>query len=252
MNIIRVKLPEGVIRLKPFTVKDYLDFLLIRKEIEESPDSAKVILDELLEELYPEYDKNYRAYIFITVFAISIGKNILPVRYKCKQCGKTKKYPFNLALKEIKPAVLETAGIKITFKFTTSVTTDVYELFENCVDTVSDGNNTYKWTELTQDLKDQILAVITIEDFDKIMKEIYPIYIELDLSCCNTHKVIYTDFVDIYRLIVSDEELIMMYKINHLMTSHNYSISEVLSMTPMERTITLALIEADIKAKSGK
>lgn len=252
MNIIRVKLPEGIIRLKPFTVKDYLDFLLIRKEIEESPDSAEEILDELLEELYPEYKKEYRAYIFITVFAVSIGKNVLPIRYTCKECKKTKKFPFNLALQELKPAVLETAGIKIKFKFTNIVTKDIYELFENCVDTVSDGTNTYKWDDLTQELKDQVLSVITVEDFDKITKNIYPVYIELNLSCCHEHKIAYTDFADIYRLLVSDEELIMMYRINHLMTSHNYSISEVLAMTPMERTITLSLIDADIKAKSGK
>lgn len=253
MNIIRVKLPEKTIRLKPFTMKDYMDLLLIRKEVEEaSADEAKQILDEMLEELYPDYDKEYRAYIFITVFAISVGKEILPLTYRCPKCKKNKKFPFKIALNKLEYPVLETAGIKIKFKFTEYVTNDIYELFEHCILSISDENNTYKWSELSDSTKEQVLSVITLEDFESIIKKIYPTYIEVNLSCCDEKTLVYTKFLDIFKLLVSDEELIMTYRINHIITQYKYPLSEIMKMTPMERTITLALIEADIKNKAKK
>lgn len=250
MNIIRVKLPTGTIRLSPFKVKDYINFLLVRKEVEENPLEATQILDELLEDLYPNYPKLYRPYIFITVFAVSIGKSVLPVQYKCPICKSVKKYPLNLMLNKLETPKLKVSNITIEFSFIDFKTDDVYELFDECAKTVSDGETTINWKDLSDIQKDQVLSIISIKEFESVLDKIFPVSIELDLTCCESTKVKYTNFEDIFKLMISDEELIMMYQINHAMTSHNYSLSEILNMTPMERTITLALIEKDLKAKS--
>lgn len=252
MNIIRIKLPLKKYRFSPITVKEYTQLLLIRKEIEEYDHLANEILDELLEEMFPDIDPIYRPYVFLQVFAVSIGKTVIPISYRCPKCNTVKRTAFQIGLPELTTPEISTAGITIKFKHALNISTDVFEAFEQTVVSVSDGKNTYTWQQLTNELKEQILSVISIDDFDKVLKQIFPVCISVKFKCCDETNLVYTRFKDIFKLILSPEEIQSAYMINHMMTKHNYSIQDVNSMTPMERTITLALIEKEIKESKQK
>ncbi|QPB12408.1 baseplate hub subunit [Providencia phage PSTCR6] len=252
MNIIRIKLPLKKYRFSPITVKEYTQLLLVRKEIDEYDDLAEEILDDLLEEMFPDIEPIYRSYVFLQVFAVSIGKTVIPISYKCPKCNSIKRTAFQIGLPELSIPELSTAGITIKFRHALSISTDVFEAFEQTVTSVSDGVNAYSWKQLTKELKEQIMSVISLEDFEKVLKQIFPVCINVKFKCCEETNLMYTRFKDIFKLILSPEEIQSAYMINHMMTKHNYSIQDVNSMTPMERTITLALIEKEIKESKQK
>lgn len=249
MNIIRIVTPEKTYRIRQFTNDDYLQLLFVRSEIEKNQEEAEQILDELLEETFPYIPKIYRAYAFIIWFTSSIGKSVLPIRFKCPKCGKEKKTFLNLELKRLKRPVLETSGIKIHFDFTDIMTTDIKKLFDSCIYKIEDNNGSYIWEDLDQENKNLVMSVISLDDFEQIIKEIYPIYIPVKFSCCDTHEMVYRNILDLFKIILSEEEIIAFYKINHIMVKQGYSLNDIEKMTPMNRTITLALIEKDLKDK---
>lgn len=255
MNIIRIVTPEKTYRIRQFSNDDYLQLLFVRSEIEKNPEEAEQILDELLEESFPDMPKIYRPYAFIIWFTASIGKTVLPIRFKCPKCGKEKKTFLNLELKKLNRPVLETSGIKIYFDFTNNMTTNIKQLFDSCIYKIEDANSEYLWEDLDQENKNLVMSVISLDDFETIIKDIYPIYIPIKFSCCESHEMTYRNILDLFKIILSEEEIITFYKINHIMVKQGYSLSDIEKMTPMNRTITLALIEKDIKdkkhAKSG-
>ena len=116
-NIVRCKLPSGTHRFKPFTVADYRDLLIIANEMRDNPDEADSIVNGMLEDYFGDYPESWRHFIFIKVFTTSIGKSIMPVTFTCPKCKKTRKTALNLNLDSLKIPEINTAGVKIKFKF---------------------------------------------------------------------------------------------------------------------------------------
>lgn len=246
MNIIRVKLPEGVQRFKPFTVKDYRDFLLVSTEMKMNPDEAQQILDELLEEIYPDVDPAYREYVFLNVLTSSTGKTKIPLCFECPTCKKEKRFMLNLQVEALKPIVLKTAGLEIKFKYI-KPSSDYAKTFLDAIESVSDGYNTYGWNELPEDVKDQVIDSISFDEFENIVKQMYTIKIEQTIRCCDSHELKYIGLLPIYKLLLNPDEIFLFYRINHLLNKADYSIGDIMNMLPAERGFALALVEKDVK-----
>lgn len=247
MNVIRIKMPDGgAKRFKPFTVKDYRDFLLVSADMKGNPSEEQLILDELLEELYPDVDPIFREYIFMNVFTSSIGKTKLPLSFKCPTCGKEKRILLNLAVPALQPIVLETAGLKIKFKYV-KPSTDYAKTFLEAIESVSDGDNEYAWTELPEEVRDQVIDSISFSEFETIVKKMHTILIEQKIKCCDTHELRYTDLLGLYKLILNPDELFTFYRINHLLVKSSYTFGDLMDMLPVERNIALTLVEKDVK-----
>lgn len=246
MNIIRIKLPDGVQRFKPFTVKDYRDFLLVSTEIKMNPSEEQIILDELLEEIYPDVDPAFREYIFLNVFTSSLGKTRVPLCFTCPTCKKERKMLLNLQVEALKPIVLETAGLKIKFKYV-KPSTDYAKTFLEAIESVSDGINEYVWSELPEDVRDQVIDAISFSEFEEVVKQMHTIKIEQKIKCCETHDLRYVGLLPLFKLLLNPDELFIFYRINHLLAKSNYSIGDVMNMLPVERGIALTLVEKDVK-----
>lgn len=246
-KIIRCHLPTGVHRFEPFTVADYRDFLLIRNEIQTNPDDKYKIIDELLEEYYGDYPEEYRGYIFLLVLTSSTGKSKIPVTFECPICGKSKRHLFNLEQAPLKTPTINTAGLELSFKFPKVFSEDYGQLFLDTIDGVKDSQGVYSWDSLDDDNKAQVIEAITYQDFETLIERLHPIYLSLTTRCCETHKLVYDNIVDIFNLLLNPDEVFTFYQINHLLAKSNYSITDVMSMIPLERNIALSLVERDSK-----
>lgn len=254
MNIIRVKMPDGVKRFKPFTVSDYRDFLLVSTEIKSDPKDEQNILNELLEEIYPDEEPALREYIFLNVFTSSIGKTKIPLVFRCPTCQKEKKMLLNLEQHALQPIVLETSGLRIKFRYVIP-TEDYAQTFIDSIESVSDGENEYKWSELDESIRESVIDSISFEEFEKVVREMGTIKIRQRVTCCETHEINYNRLLPIFKLMLNPDELFTFYRINHLLTKSNYSIGDLMNMIPVERNIALTLVEKELKevknAKNG-
>lgn len=246
-KIIRCHLPTGVQRFEPFTVADYRDFLLIRNEIQNNPDDKYKIIDELLEEYYGDYPEEYRGYIFLLVLTSSTGKSKIPVSFECPVCGKTKRHLFNLEQSPLKKPVIQTAGIELSFRFPKVISDDYGKLFLDTIDTVKDDQGEYPWDSLSDEDKAQVIEAITYQDFEKLIERLHPLYFTLTTRCCESHKLVYDNIVDIFNLLLNPDEVFTFYQVNHLLTKSSYSIGDIMNMIPLERNIALSLVERDSK-----
>ena len=246
MNIIRIKLPDGVQRFKPFTVKDYRDFLLVSTEIKMNPSEEQIILDELLEEIYPDVDPAFREYIFLNVFTSSLGKTRVPLCFTCPTCKKERKMFLNLQVEALRPIVLETAGLKITFKYV-KPSSDYAKTFLEAIERVSDGVNDYAWSELPEEVREQVIDSISFAEFEEVVKQMHTIKIEQKIKCCESHDLRYVGLLPLFKLLLNPDELFLFYRINHLLSRSNYSVGDIMNMLPAERGIVLSLVERDVK-----
>ncbi|WCZ66365.1 baseplate protein [Yersinia phage MHG19] len=246
-KIIRCYLPDGVHRFEPFTVADYRDFLLIRNEIQTKPSEKSKIIDELLEEYYGDYPVEYRGYIFLLVLTSSTGKSKIPVSFECPVCGKSKRHLFNLEQAPLKLPTIETAGIKLTFRFPQVVSDDYGQLFLDTITTVEDSEGVYAWDSLSEDNKQSVIDAITYDDFETLITRLHPLYFTLKTRCCEEHKMVYDNFIDIFNLLLNPDEVFTFYQINHMLAKSNYSIGDIMNMIPLERNIALSLVERDSK-----
>lgn len=246
-NIVRCKLPDGVHRFKPFTVSDYRDFLLVRNNMNRSEAEQKELLDELLEDYFSEFPVSWRPFIFIKVFTTSIGKAKIPLVFECSKCGKNKQFLFNMDLDSLKNPVLEVAGLKIQFNYPSEEYKDPTELILNTIATVQDEAATYKWEDLSDEEQTSVIEAIDIKSLEKIIKEMKPFHIEANFGCCVRRRVVYDNFVDIFKLILNPDEVFTFYQVNHLLVKSNYSLDGIMSMIPIERSIALSLVEKDTK-----
>lgn len=255
MNIIRVKMPDGAKRFKPFTVSQYRDFLLTSTDIKNNPKDEQIILDELLEELYPDVDPVFREYVFLNVFISSIGKTKIPLVFSCPECKKERKLLLNLEQKALEPIVINVAGLSIKFKYI--IPSDDYaKTFIESIVSVSDGNVEYQWCELTEDVKESIIDSISFQEFETVVRRMNTILIDQKITCCQTHEIRYNRLLPIFKLMLNPDELFTFYRINHLLTKSNYSFGDLMNMLPVERNIALTLVEKELKeanknAKNG-
>lgn len=248
-NIIRCELPDGIHRFKPFTVTDYRDFLLVRNDMTtKSPEEQTLMLDELQADYFPEYPRAQRAYIFLKVFLSSIGKTKIPIRIECPVCGQAKAHLFNLHQDPMVEPEIEVAGLKIKFKFPEKDYKDdlAAMLTENIV-SVTDESDTYSWEQLSDENKLQVIEALDIESFESIITKMNVFDFTLKTSCCNSQEIKYTKFKDIFGLLLHPDEIFTFYRINHHIIKQGYGLDSIMNMLPIERGITLSLIEKDLK-----
>lgn len=246
-NIIRVKLPDGVHRFKPFTVADYRDFLLIRNDIVTNLEEQTEIVDELLEELYPSYDAGVRGYIFMKVLTSSIGKTLLPLQYECRQCGKKHRIMLNLSSKELKKPTIEVDNIKLNFKYPHKITDDYADVFLKSIDSIEHEGQEYKWASLDEDTKTQIVDVITYDKFEEILTKLRSININQTIRCCKNTELQIHSPLDLFKLMFSPDEIFIFYRTNRLLNKSEYAMSDIMNMMPIERNIALGLLEKEVQ-----
>lgn len=247
-NIVRCVLPDGVHRFKPFTVADYRDFLLIRNDMNsKTPEEQEQSLNEIIEDYFPDIRAAWRPYVFLQVFTSSIGKTKIPVAYECPKCKAHKKTLFNIKQNDLINPVIETAGIKIHFKFPDNDTDDLVELIKDNIHSVSDSDSTYLWEDLDDEQKLSVVDAIDADSFESIVKAMKPIYFELKLNCCEKRTIVYSSVLELFKLLIHPDEVFTFYQINHVLVKNSYDLNSVLNMIPVERNIALSLIEKDIK-----
>lgn len=249
INIVRCILPDGVHRFGMFTVSDYRDFLLIRNDLMQKSEAEQhQIINELLEELYPDFPPSWRPYIFLNVFTSSIGKSKIPIIWECPKCGKSKRALLDLQQPDLKNPSVDVAGITIEFKFPSYETNDLVSIVKNNIVRVSDDENSYLWEDISDELKLNVIDAIDVETFETIIKMMKPIYIHFRLKCDDYEKdVFYTDILDLFNLVIQPDEIFSFYQINHVLVKNQYDLNSVMSMIPIERSIALSMIEKDNK-----
>ncbi|BBC78256.1 Baseplate hub assembly catalyst [Escherichia phage EcS1] len=247
-NIVRCNLPDGTHRFKPFTVADYRDFLLVRNDMNTKSKEEQIeLLDDLLDDYFDEYPKSWRPYIFISVFTSSIGKTKIPVAYECSKCGNTKRFMINLAQPPLTAPTIECSGVKIKFKYPNEFTDDLVQLVADNIDSVEDSEAVYKWDELDNETKVQVIDSIDYKSFEALIKKMKPLYIEVNYGCCTKHQYVYDSLVDVFKLLLNPDEVFSFYQVNHLLVKSHYDLNSVMSMIPIERSIALSLVEKDLK-----
>ena len=247
-NIIRCVLPDGVHRFKPFTVADYRDFLLVRNDLRtKSPAEQKQVLDEMLEDIFPEYPVVFRPYMFMKLFTGSIGKTKIPVSFVCPTCEKEKSVLFDLSQKDLKRPEIEVAGIKIFFKFPEREYEDKAAMIYDCIESIEHEGAIHSWMSLSKDNQLQVIDAIDFGTFELIYKQLTPMRFELNMRCCETRSNIYDDILSIFKLLLNPDEVFSFYQINHTLVKSHYDLDSIMNMIPIERSIALSLIEKDNK-----
>lgn len=247
-NIIRCALPDGNHRFKPFTVADYRDFLLVRNDMEHrTPEEQKEILSDIIDDYFSEFPKTWRPFIFLHVFAGSIGKTKMPVAFTCPECGKKKSTLFNIHQKELKCPEIEVAGIKIKFNFPEVEYDDPAQMITENIASIFYNKKWIPWNELTEENQLQIIDAIDIDSLEKILEQMIPINLELKMHCCKKHDLKYNNILDVFKLLLNPDEVFTFYQINHMLVKSQYDLNSIMNMIPVERGIALALIEKDTK-----
>ena len=250
-NIVRCELPDGVQRFKPFTVEDYRDLLLVRNDMNtKSEEDQKQLIAELMDDYFHDHPVEYRPYIFLKVFLSSIGKTKIPVRMKCPKCGKYKQYLFNLNQPPLTNPKVEGAGLTLKFKKPIEIIDDTGKMILDNIISVKDSSGEYQWNELSDSNKLTVIDAIDVETLEKILSQMKPFNFELKTSCCDTTTVLkYDNIVDIFKLLLHPDEIFTFYQINHRLVSQGkYDLNSIMKMLPIERGITLSLIEKDLKS----
>ena len=132
---------------------------------------------------------------------------------------------------------------------------DYAKTFLEAIESVSDGTNSYLWQELPEEVREQVIDSISFTEFEEVVKQMHTIKIEQKVKCCESHDLRYIGLLPLFKLLLNPDELFLFYRINHLLTKSNYSISDLMNMYPVERNIALTLVEKDVKeannAKNG-
>lgn len=250
-NIVRCELPDGVHRFSPFTVSDYRDFLLVRNDMNtKSPEDQEKLIEELQNDYFSDIPKEYRAFVFLKVYLSSIGKTKIPVKVECPKCGKAKMVLINFHQEAVELPVIDVSGLRLKFKHPTkNYKENIAGLITENILSVEDSNGVYQWSELSTENKVQVVEAIDIETLELIIKKLNIFDFVLKYSCCDSHEIHYTNFMDIFKLLLNPDEVFTFYKINHLIVKQGYDLSSVMNMIPIERSITLSLIEKELAQK---
>lgn len=247
-NIVRCILPDGVKRFKPFTVSDYRDFLLVRNDMNtKTPEEQINVINELMEDYFPDVPERLRPYVFLQVFTSSIGKTKIPIAYECSECKASKKTLLNLQQAGLNHPEVSVAGIKIKFKFPRKNTESVVSLIKDNIYQVSDSSTTYLWDDLSDEDKVSVVDALDAESIDKVIQMMKPLSFTLKLGCCKPTTIVYESIVDLFKLLIHPDEIFTFYQINHVMAKNHYDLSSIMNMIPIERSIALSLIEKDLK-----
>lgn len=247
-NIVRCKTPAGILRFQPFSVSDYRDILLVRADMETKTDEEqRAMLDELLNDYFPDYPKAWHPFLFLSRYTSSIGKTKIPVQFECSKCGKKKQFLFNLAIDELKTPSIDVAGVRLDFNFPDEIKADLTAMILDNIVSVTDSEKTYLWSELDEKSKSAIIDIIDYESLEQLVKQFRAFTIKVKYGCCTKHSVEYTDILDVFKILVNQDEIFIFYQVNHMLVKNNYNLESVMKMIPIERNIALSLVEKDLK-----
>lgn len=255
MNLVRCKLPEGVKRFPMINVSEYRDMLMVRTDMENrSDEEQKKIMDEMIEEMFPDLPENYRDYVFATVYLSSIGNTYIPIVVKCDKCGKEIKLNVNFEFGDLNHIDLQTKyGIRLKIKFP-ETKCDMVDHITNNILEVTDSVKTYKWEELSEIEQISVVSTIDFDSMKEFINKSNPLYKKITLKCCSNENIVIelNDIVSMFKLFIHPDEISNFYKINHRLSQNNYDYNNIMSMKPMERTLALSLVEHDLKEANNK
>lgn len=255
MNLVRCKYPDGrVERFPMMTVEDYRDLLMIRTDMEPRPqEEQESIMMEVLENYTPGVPKNYKPYVFCSIYLSSLGNTYVPLVVECPICKKEIKLNVNFEQKGLSDIEVKTKfGIKLIIKFPED-DSNIVEHIQNNIIKVIDSVKEYDWSELTDVEKIAVIGAIDMDVMTEIIEKSNPIFKSITLKCCGeVMDIKITDMLSMFKLFIHRDEIQNFYRINHRMTTMNYDMKSIMSMIPMERTLALALIEHDLKEAANK
>lgn len=255
MNLVRCKYPDGSVKRFPsMTVSDYRDLLMIRADMEHrKEDEQRAIIEEVMERHLPDVPKNYRPYVFCSIYLSSLGNTYIPLVVECPICKREIKINVNFEPKGISDIEVTTKyGIKLKIKYPED-DSNIVEHIQNNITHVEDSNKIYTWEELSNEEKIAVIGAIDIDVMNDILNKSNPVFKHISLKCCgNPIDIEIKDMLTLFKLFIHKDEINNFYMINHRMSTMNYDIKSIMSMIPMERTIYLALIERDLKEARNK
>ena len=255
MNLVRCKYPDGTVKRFPLMdVSDYRDLLMIRADMDpRSEEEQKAIIEEVMERYLPDVPKNYRPYVFCSIYLSSLGNTYVPLVVECPTCKKEIKINVNFEPKDISDIEVSTKyGIKLKIKYPEDDSNIVEHIQKNII-SVQDSVKTYDWKELSNEEKIAVIGAIDIDVMNEILNKSNPVFKKISIKCCgNPIDIEIRDMLTMFKLFIHKDEINNFYMVNHRMATMNYDIKSIMSMTPMERTVYLALIERDLKEAKNK
>lgn len=243
MDIVRFKIFDKKYRFSPFTVKEYRDLLLVRAELEQD----STALDDLLEYMFPDIDHNYRWFAFMRRYIATVGKDKIKMKYKCSSCEKSNLFIFNIKTDSIEYKKYDVRKTNLRLILKPSVKTDIssLEFLDNIYKVVTDDKE-YIWDDMSDDDKKQIYNSIDLIDINN-MKDLSLLSYEYKTRCCNERIVKIYNFIDLYKILFTIDEIFDFYKTNRILTTKGYSNNDLMDMLYVERTIALSLIHNEEK-----
>lgn len=254
VNIIRCVLPSGVKRFSPFTVADYRDFLLLRNHMMTLPEEEhQTIIDELLEDMFLELPKAHREYAFLKVFSGSMGTTKINLSYTCPICGHVHPKILNIAQEDFVEPSITLGNVTLKFSIPEEFIEDTVEMVISNIKEVIIQNKTYKWLDLSEEHREQIISAIDLDTVDKIVARLRPVNFSVNFHCKQTEeckqktkrKVVYDNVLSVFKLLINPEEIFSFYDINHTLNNSGYEYNSVMGMSPAERSMILSFIERD-------
>lgn len=263
---IRIKLPSEdfpVYRTRPLRVSEFRDLLLIRYQMGVEPTEESIMIaDEVLADLFPDAPIKYRPYIFLVVYCDSRGLDIVQIKHKCPACSAESTVGVS-----IKPGPLERPsmellnGVTLNYNYTDPFdmnSLDFIGIVEKTIHSVSVGDEEYEWTELDQETKDMIIDSIDYHKFMEYIKglSVIPAFPIQNAACCDVAKANKTDhiqfegFYELFRFLLNPDEINLYYRSNKAMINSGFTLKDIEDMAPMEKSITLTLIEEELRRRS--
>lgn len=244
VDIVRVNLKNGVKRFPLLTVKDQLSFLLTSADMEgKTPTEQQVIVDEILDILYPGYTKTEQEHIFIRVYCASFGKNAIKVSIKS-----TKGLAETFMVIHDHPLEREyqiDENLKLIFDFPRK--RDVSEdVFLDCIRQVEHNGELYEWVTLDEGSKNAVLDMVGREDVESIISM-------LITSCRATIRdTTINTLLPLFKILFNKAELNEFFKTNYLLNKNALQVDTMMSCSPMERQIYVAMLADDLKKQQPK
>jgi hypothetical protein len=242
IDVIRVKLLDGIKRFPMFTVKDHLSFLLTSADMEGKPPSEKLaMLDEILDILYPGYSKTEQEYIFTRVYCSSFGKNAIKIYMKSKK-GTSEGF-MHITDYQLQNEYKVADNITLGFHFPRKRNMEASDLLQ-CLSYIIYNDERHEWSALDSITKNTIMDMIEIEDIEKIM--------EIITKSC--HIVVrdneFSNLLTLFTILFNKSDLNEFYKTNYLLNKNNIHIGSIMDASPMERSIYVALLAEELKRKA--
>lgn len=238
MEIIRFNVFDKKYRFRPFTVKEYRDLLLVRTELDED----ETALNDLLEYLFPDIEQDYRSSVFMKRYIATVGKDKLKMKYRCSTCDKNNMFIFNIKTDNIELKQYDVKKTNISLLIRPSILKEIKpkDFLENIEEVIIDQIH-YKWIDLSDQEKEQVYQALDMVDINDI-KEQTLLYYQYKNKCCNDREVKIYNFIDLYKILFTVDEIFEFYKTNRILTNKGYTNADLMDMLYVERTIALSLV----------